>query len=138
MKSVIIITLISFCTLHLSAQTVAMAPKNNPTTSTAKVEKKALKKHHTLSALQQINVHLNKHLSYTPSMEETQAEGQVTLVVNLNAKGKIASFKIENNSSPALTTAVQEAMDKMDHILFHGASYAGTSQVRIPIKFFLR
>ncbi|HKK74618.1 MAG TPA: hypothetical protein VJ953_06080 [Saprospiraceae bacterium] len=135
MKPLFVITLISFFTLNLSAQTVAMETSNSAMKTTVSAEKKALIKRHTRSATQQIHVNLNKHLDYTPQMEEYRVEGEFELVVFLKTNGRVAKYEIEGEASPLLRHAVKEAMAKMDKILFRGLRYEGTSRVRVPVKF---
>lgn len=135
MKFVFIITLASLFTLNVSAQTVAITtPKSEAKTMSA-TEKKALEKRHTLTAIQQINVHLNQNLSYTPTMEEYQAEGTIELIVSLKPNGAIVSFDLTKNQSPLLQSAVKEAMGKINTIRFRGTRYEGARKIRIPIKF---
>lgn len=135
MKFLFAITLVGFFTLNLSAQSLAMVNPDSPTKATVSAEKKALIKRHTNTAAQQIHVHLQKNLDYTPTMEEYNVEGALELVVVLKPNGQIASLKMKGEQSPILSYAVKEAMRDMDKILFHGIRYEGASEIRVPIKF---
>ena len=134
MKYLFIITLISFFTLNASAQTVAMAPTASDTKTTISAQKKALKKRHTLTAMQQINVHLQQNLEYTPEMETCQLEGVYELTVSLKPNGKIAKFEIKEDKSYMVYSAVKDALKTLDQVRYHGNRYEGQAQVRIPIK----
>lgn len=135
MKFVFIITLISFSTLSISAQTVAMAPLKNDTKTTQNIDKEIIKKHHTRAATQQLHVHLQNHLVYTEIMEENLVEGAFELIVSLKPNGKIANFKLGEDRSVVIHNAVKEAMGKLDRILYKGKRYEGAAQIRIPLNF---
>ena len=138
MKFLFIITFISFFTLNVSAQTVAMAPINSNAKTTKDLDKELLTKRHTRAATQQIHVHLQKNLIYTQKMQEQLIEGEFEVIVMLNPNGKIVQVKMGENQSPIVNHAVKEAMAKMNKILYRGTHYAGASEIRVPIKLSVR
>ncbi|GAB5554159.1 MAG: hypothetical protein Sapg2KO_37500 [Saprospiraceae bacterium] len=135
MKFLFIITLISFSTLSLSAQTVAMVPQTNATKTTKTVDKEIIKKRHTRAAVQQLHVHLQNHLEYDETMEDYLVEGEFKLTVFIKPNGEIAKTQMGEDRSMVVHNAVKKAMKKIDKILYKGDRYEGAAQIQIPLKF---
>lgn len=135
MNFLFIITLISFSTLSVSAQTVAMAPIKKDTKTTKNVDKEVIQKRHTRSAVHQLHLHLQNHLEYDETMEDYLVEGEYKITVFIKPNGKIAKTQMGEDRSMVVQNAVKKAMKKIDKVLYKGDRYEGAAQIQIPLKF---
>ena len=137
MKTILLtLSLCIFSTLSFS-QIVA---KVNTTTETKhnaiSAEKMiALKKDHTEKAIQQLNEHFSKNLSYSRLMEEYLIEGKAIVEVQFSSDGSIQQASIIESNSKLLDKSIRKALTSFKAIKVKGKVYRGNKKFQFPIHF---